>query len=56
MLNTTKRKILQKIFGPVYNMETEIYERRYDKNLQNMYGKLYHFAKLYMFEERKEKL
>lgn len=56
MLNTTKGKILQKIFGSVYNMETGMYERRYNKNLQNMYGKPYHFARLYMFGERKEKL
>jgi len=38
-LSTTERKVLKKIFGPVYNMETRAYERRHNNDLQNLYGR-----------------
>lgn len=39
-LSTTERKVLRKIFDPVFNMETRTYERRHNIDLQNtMYGK-----------------
>lgn len=36
-LSTIKRKIIGNIFEPVYNMETETYERTHNKDLQNLY-------------------
>jgi len=36
-LSTTEINVLRKIFGPAYNMETRIYERRYNNDLQNIY-------------------
>jgi len=39
-LYTTERKVLRKIFDPVYNIiETRTYERRYNSNLQSLYGR-----------------
>lgn len=38
-LSKTERKIHREIFGPVYNMETETYEKRHNKDLQNPYGR-----------------
>lgn len=38
-LCTTERKVLTKIFGPVYNIETRTYERRHNNDLQNLYGR-----------------
>lgn len=36
-LCTTERKVLRKIFGPVYNVETRPYERRHNNDKQSLY-------------------
>ncbi|KAL4142514.1 hypothetical protein QTP88_004958 [Uroleucon formosanum] len=36
-LCTIEKKVLRKIFGPVYNIETRTYERRHNNDLQNLY-------------------
>ncbi|KAL4125800.1 hypothetical protein QTP88_010040 [Uroleucon formosanum] len=38
-LNIFERKVLRKIYGPVYNPDTQVWERRSNEQIQQLYGK-----------------
>ncbi|XP_025415570.1 uncharacterized protein LOC112687196 [Sipha flava] len=38
-LNIFERKVLRKIYGPVYNPDTQVWERRSNEQIKQLYGK-----------------
>jgi hypothetical protein len=38
-LSIFERKVLRKIYGPVYNPDTQVWERRSNEQIQQLYGK-----------------
>lgn len=39
LINIFERKVLRTIYGPVYNSDIQVWEKRSNKQLKQLYGK-----------------